>query len=165
MSNENQHDTINELLTEKELLELFGIKKESLDYLRREKHLPFLKVGTTTRLYHQRSVMKWLIARETILNRAQMSFLVLSARGCPGLLRMTNFWFLQEASTDAGSADAVEDEIVIFHSVAGRRHGGEAPGAALDLEDTVAPPAVEVMVVAAPGGLIAVGRTRQLDHP
>ena len=42
MSNENRSDTINELLTEKELLELFGIKKESLDYLRREKRLPFL---------------------------------------------------------------------------------------------------------------------------
>ena len=73
MSSENQHDTISELLTEKELLELFGIKKESLDYLRREKRLPFLKVGTTTRLYHQRSIMKWLMAREVVLNRAEMS--------------------------------------------------------------------------------------------
>ena len=72
MSSENQHDTISELITEKELLELFGIKKESLDYLRREKRLPFLKVGTTTRLYHQRSIMKWLMAREVILNRAEM---------------------------------------------------------------------------------------------
>ena len=60
-------------MTEKELLELFGIKKESLDYLRREKRLPFLKVGTTTRLYHQRSIMKWLMAREVVLNRAEMS--------------------------------------------------------------------------------------------
>ena len=73
MSSEDQHDTINELLTEKELLELFGIKKESLDYLRREKQLPFLKVGTTTRLYHQRSIMKWLMNREVVLNRAEMS--------------------------------------------------------------------------------------------
>ena len=73
MSNEDQHDTINELLTEKELLELFGIKKESLDYLRREKHLLFLKVGTTIRLYHQRSIMKWLMAREVVLNAAEMS--------------------------------------------------------------------------------------------
>ena len=73
LSSENQHDTINELLTEKELLDLFGIKKESLDYLRREKHLPFLKVGTKTRLYHQRSVMQWLKDRETILNRAEIS--------------------------------------------------------------------------------------------
>jgi len=44
MSNEDQHDTINELLTEKELLELFGIKKESLDYLRREKHLRLVRL-------------------------------------------------------------------------------------------------------------------------
>mgnify|MGYP000688788164 CR=1 FL=1 len=73
MNSVNQHDTISELLTEKELLELFGIKKESLDYLRREKHLPFLKVGATTRLYHQRSIMKWLMDREVILNRAEMS--------------------------------------------------------------------------------------------
>ena len=72
MSSENQHDTISELLTEKELLELFGIKKESLDYLRREKQLPFLSVGTKTRLYHQRSIMKWLMDREVVLNRAEM---------------------------------------------------------------------------------------------
>jgi hypothetical protein len=69
MSNENQHDTISDLLTEPELLELFGVKKPQLDYLRREKQLPFLRVGTKTRLYHQRSIMEWLMGRETILNR------------------------------------------------------------------------------------------------
>ena len=71
MSSENRFDTINELLTEKELLALFGIKKESLDYLRREQQLPFLKIGNTTRLYHQRSIMNWLMGRETVLNRAR----------------------------------------------------------------------------------------------
>jgi len=58
-------------LTESELQDLFGLKKENIDYLRREQRLPFFKVSITKRLYHQRSVMKWLLDREMVLNRAE----------------------------------------------------------------------------------------------
>ena len=44
-------------------------------------------------------------------------------------------------------------------------HSGEAAGAGVDLEDTVAAAAVEVMVVAAVGGLEAIGPPRQFDDP
>ena len=71
MNNESQNDTISELITEPELQELFGLKKENLDYLRREQQLPFLKVSNTKRLYHQRSIMRWLLDREMILNRSE----------------------------------------------------------------------------------------------
>lgn len=58
------------LLTEETLLKLFGISKETLDYLRQEKNLPFIKITNNSRLYLEPTLMKWLQEHEKTLNEA-----------------------------------------------------------------------------------------------
>ncbi len=68
-------------------------------------------------------------------------------------------------SADAGSANAVENQIVILDPIAGGGHPGEASGARFDLVHTIAATAVKVMVVATVGGLETIGSTGQFDDP
>ena len=66
MSNETQR--VENLITESDLCELFGCKKNQLARLRNEARLPFLKITRTNRLYLESDVMKWLLERRMVLN-------------------------------------------------------------------------------------------------
>jgi len=70
MNNQTNEDTLQNVLTEKELLELLGLKKAALSRLRNENRLPFLRVSRTSRLYLESDVVKWLKSRKIVLNRA-----------------------------------------------------------------------------------------------
>ncbi len=52
--------SLKELLGEKQLGEILGVSKASLLKLRKEKGLPFIKIGIKT-LYYEPDVMTWLI--------------------------------------------------------------------------------------------------------
>ncbi len=52
--------SLKELLGEKQLAEILGVSKASLLKLRKEKGLPFIKIGIKT-LYYEPDVMAWLI--------------------------------------------------------------------------------------------------------
>lgn len=64
---ENQ-DTLQNILTETELLKLTGLKKSQLADCRNKKRLPFLKINQTCRLYLERDVVTWLKSLATVLN-------------------------------------------------------------------------------------------------
>lgn len=53
---------IQELLTDKDLEELFAVKRATLADYRRD-GLPYLKISGTRRLYLESDVMDWLISR------------------------------------------------------------------------------------------------------
>ena len=65
---EGSHETLQNILTEGEILELTGLSKGQLDVCRREKGLPFLKVNQNCRLYLEADVVDWLKAQRTVLN-------------------------------------------------------------------------------------------------
>jgi len=50
-------------LTEKETQEFFGLKKDQLGMLRREKGLPFIRISRTQRLYFEKDMIEWLLTR------------------------------------------------------------------------------------------------------
>jgi len=60
---------LEKLLTESELLELFGVSKATLGRLRYEAQLPFCKITQQRRLYFDDSIEAWLKNREKVLNR------------------------------------------------------------------------------------------------
>ena len=64
----NETPKVENLITEPDLCELFGCKKEQLARLRNGSKLPFLKITRTNRLYLESDVMEWLLSRRKILN-------------------------------------------------------------------------------------------------
>jgi len=48
------------VLSEADLLELFGIDKKTLDDLRREKGFPYVRLTTKSRVYLADEVLGWL---------------------------------------------------------------------------------------------------------
>ena len=60
MSNENQGPSLESILTEKELLDLLGIKKSALDSLRLEAELPFCQVSRFQGVYFVKDFLNWL---------------------------------------------------------------------------------------------------------
>ena len=66
---ENNSETFNDVMTEPELLDLFGIKKNALDDLRYRHQLPFCRVTKNTRMYLVKAVLKFLQNRRTVLNQ------------------------------------------------------------------------------------------------
>ena len=69
MSNGNHElKSVDDILTEKELIELLGIKKTALDELRRLHKLPFCKISKTNRIYLVRDVLNFIASRRIILN-------------------------------------------------------------------------------------------------
>ena len=69
MSNENQNQNLDAILTEKELLDLLGIEKPTLDRLRYNAGLPFCKVTNRSRIYFVGKVLNWLETRSIVLNK------------------------------------------------------------------------------------------------
>ena len=68
MSND-QLNPLNEILTEKELLDLLGIKKDFLSRLRREKKFPFCKISETQRVYLARDVVDYIRSKRMVMDR------------------------------------------------------------------------------------------------
>ncbi len=70
MGNESQSlKSVDDILTEKELLELLGIKKSALDDLRYRHRLPFCKVSSTNRIYLVKDVLGFIASKRLILNK------------------------------------------------------------------------------------------------
>ena len=70
MDSENQSlITIDEILIEKELLELLGIKKSALDDLRYRHRLPFCKISSTNRIYLVKDVLNFIASQRIVLNK------------------------------------------------------------------------------------------------
>ena len=69
MSNETPR--VENLITESDLCELFGCKKNQLARLRNEAQLPFLKITRTNRLYLESDIMEWLLANRKTLNASE----------------------------------------------------------------------------------------------
>lgn len=70
MSSGNQSPgTMNDILTETELLDLLGIKKSLLDDLRHNHQLPYCKISKTSRVYLVSDVLEFITNRRTVLNR------------------------------------------------------------------------------------------------
>ena len=64
-----QTNPLNEILTEKELLDLLGIKKDFLSRLRREKQFPFCKISETQRVYLARDVVDYIKSKRMVINQ------------------------------------------------------------------------------------------------
>jgi len=69
MSDKNPKPGLDDILTEKELLDLLGIKKSALDSLRRNSQLPFCKVTNNNRVYFVADILEWLKPRRKVLNQ------------------------------------------------------------------------------------------------
>ena len=65
----DQTNSLNEILTEKELLDLLGIKKDFLSRLRLEKKFPFCKVSETQRVYLALDVVDYIKSKRMIIDR------------------------------------------------------------------------------------------------
>jgi predicted DNA-binding transcriptional regulator AlpA len=65
----DQVNPLDEILTEKELLELLGVKRSQLDRLRLKQHLPFCKISDRTRIYLARDVVEYIKGQRMIVNR------------------------------------------------------------------------------------------------
>ena len=65
----DQINPLNEILTEQELLDLLGIKKDFLHRLRREKKFPFCKISETQRVYLARDVVDYIKGKRVVLDR------------------------------------------------------------------------------------------------
>ena len=69
MSREDQQlKSVDDILTEKELIELLGIKKSALNEFRHKHQLPFCKISRTNRIYLVRDVLDFIASKRTILN-------------------------------------------------------------------------------------------------
>ena len=70
MHSENQSlKNIDDILTEKELIELLGIKKSALDDLRYRHKLPFCKISSTNRIYLVKDVLEFIASKRVVLNK------------------------------------------------------------------------------------------------
>jgi predicted DNA-binding transcriptional regulator AlpA len=66
--NEDQNVFLEKLLTENEILQLFGISKATLSRLRNEMQLPFCQITQQRRIYFVDSIEAWLKGKERTLN-------------------------------------------------------------------------------------------------
>ena len=69
--NENP-DSLQNILTEKEVTDLLGLTRNQLSTLRNEGQLPFLKVNRNCRLYHESDLVDWLKGRKVVLNKNEL---------------------------------------------------------------------------------------------
>ena len=70
MSSENLNlKSVDDILTETELLNLLGIKKSALNELRYKQRLPFCKVSNTNRIYLVKDVLNFIASKRMILNK------------------------------------------------------------------------------------------------
>ena len=61
--------SVDDILTEKELLELLGIKRSALDELRYKHKFPFCKISNTNRIYLVKDVLNFIESKRMVLNK------------------------------------------------------------------------------------------------
>jgi len=64
-----QPESLEDILSEAEVCELFACNKNQLSIMRREKQLPFLKINNRSRLYFESDIIGWLEDQKTVLNK------------------------------------------------------------------------------------------------
>jgi len=64
-------ESLDQILTEAEVIEFLGISKNILGFLRTEKQLPFCKVSRTKRFYLTGDLVDYLKSRRTVLNKVE----------------------------------------------------------------------------------------------
>ena len=69
MTNKIQEETLQNVLTEKDLCELLGMNKNQIGVLRRNKALPFIKVNDRSRLYFESDLIEFFRKNRKILNQ------------------------------------------------------------------------------------------------
>lgn len=62
--------TVEDVLTEQEVLDLLGVKKSQLSGLRGNRRFPFVRISMTARLYLVPDVLRWLEDNRMVLNAA-----------------------------------------------------------------------------------------------
>lgn len=63
---------LDQVLTETELGELFGLNVNQISGLRRQKHLPFIQVTQRRRLYFVSDILYWCQRNRQVLNVADI---------------------------------------------------------------------------------------------
>ena len=61
-------NSIDDILTEKEVLNLLGVKKSALEDFRYNQKLPFCKVNRTNRIYLLKDVLDFVASKRIIMN-------------------------------------------------------------------------------------------------
>gem|GEM_PF-2574181 len=69
--NQTTDTTLQNVLTEQDLCELLGMKKEQVADLRNRKGLPFIKVSQRNRLYFEKDIIEFFTKQRMVLNRAE----------------------------------------------------------------------------------------------
>jgi len=67
--NQSNLNSTTDILTEKELLDLLGMKKAALGDLRLNQGFPFCKISNTVRIYLVKDVLGFIASKRMILNR------------------------------------------------------------------------------------------------
>jgi len=65
----DQLNPLTEIIIEKDLIDLLGVKKEFLNRLRLEKQFPFCKISETKRVYLARDVVDYIKSRRIVISR------------------------------------------------------------------------------------------------
>ena len=66
---QTKEETLQNVVPEKEVMEILGVSRAGLDRLRHDKKLPFVPVTRNSRVYIESSVMRWLRTNEKTLNK------------------------------------------------------------------------------------------------
>jgi len=61
----NRNLRLENFLTEQCVLEFLDIKKETLDRLRQNEGLPFIRINHQTRLYLEQDLIEWFLSRKS----------------------------------------------------------------------------------------------------
>lgn len=70
MTHENRPlKSVDDILTEKELLDLLGIKRSALDDLRYRHKFPFCKISNTNRIYLVKDLLDFIESKRMVLNK------------------------------------------------------------------------------------------------
>ena len=68
-NNAEVRETLENVLNEKEVMEMFGVSKQTMWKLRTKDMLPFLQVTRNNRLYLESDIMGWLKDNRKVLNK------------------------------------------------------------------------------------------------
>jgi len=64
----DSQDTLQNILTEQEILKITGLKKSQLAACRAMRGLPFLRINKNCRLYLERDVVAWLKSQRMVVS-------------------------------------------------------------------------------------------------
>ena len=68
---DERRDTLQNILTEEEVLKLTGLNKNQLAECRNSRRLPFLKISRNCRLYLESDLVTWFKGSRMILNTGE----------------------------------------------------------------------------------------------